>query len=175
MFSNLLSKFEPVHSAYPVIKETVPQSALGYHANNKYHGFPPLMSDGRSITASWQPNAVANTDLIEKNGIQSNWQYRQYLQHNAVDVMKYNFTESSNDVGYYKRAVDVPNIQSNRVVAPYSTPTMYSSALDTTPTLGQTNSDLKRAYLTREQLDARRVSPVITQEMFLRNAAPGKK
>lgn len=89
--------------------------------------------------------------------------------------MKYNFTESSNDAGYYKRAVDVPNIQSNRVVAPYSTPTMYSSALDTTPTLGQTNSDLKRAYLTREQLDARRVSPVITQEMFLRNAAPVKK
>jgi hypothetical protein len=172
MFSNILSKLEPLHSAYPVIKETVPQSALGYHANNKYHGFPPLMSDGRSITASWQPNAVANADLIEKNGIQSNWQYRQYLQNNAVSVMNYNFTESSNDAGYYKRQSDM---QSNSVVAPHSTPTMHSSTLATTPTLGQTNSDLKHAYLTREQLDARRVSPVITQEMFLRDKATVNK
>ena len=57
---------EPLYydSAYPPIKETLPPSALGYRANNKYDGFPPLMSDGRTITATYQPEAVLNEHLL---------------------------------------------------------------------------------------------------------------
>jgi len=91
------------------------------------------------------------------------------LQHNALDVMKSNLTEASNDAGYYKRPVDVMSIQSNRVEPASSTPALYASVLDTTQVMGSTASDLKKAYLTREQLDSRKVSPVITQDMFLRN------
>ena len=101
--------FSTLDCAYPVIKETVPMSKRGYTTNNKYPEFPPLMSDGRAITASWQPEASVNQDLIEHNGIKSNWEYRKYLTHNAKEVMEYNFRESSNDTGYYKRPIDIPS------------------------------------------------------------------
>jgi hypothetical protein len=40
---------ETIQCAYPVVKETVPQSERGYRTNNKYPQFPPLMNDGRSM------------------------------------------------------------------------------------------------------------------------------
>jgi hypothetical protein len=40
--------------------------------------------------------------LINENGITSNWQYRRYLTQNANSIMKTNFRESANDVGYIK-------------------------------------------------------------------------
>jgi hypothetical protein len=165
MFSNNAASLE---YAYPIIKETVPQSALGYHANNKYDGFPPLMSDGRSVTATWQPESTINADLIQSNDIQSNWQYRRYLTKNALEVMQYNFKESSNDIGYYKRPLEVLNIQSNLVSDIKNKPYTFNSVLDNTKPLGYMSSDLKDSYLTREQLNSRKISPVITQEQLLK-------
>ena len=34
---------EQLNCAYPIIKETIPKSSLGYNTNNKYPEFPPLM------------------------------------------------------------------------------------------------------------------------------------
>ena len=170
MFSSNHNSFENIRCAYPVIKETVPQSARGYHSNNKYPGMPPLMSDGRSITTSFQPTSSANADIMRKNRIQSNWQYRKYLQANAVDTMKSNFTSASTDAGYYARPVDVIDIQSNRLLnkgAGTTTPALYSSVVDNHSAIGQSNSDLKQLYLSRDMLDARRISPVITQASLL--------
>ena len=152
---------ESLSSAYPVIKETVPQSALGYNTNNKYPQFPPLMSDGRSVTASWQPEAIINADLIESNGIKSNWQYRRYLTQNSQQIMEYNFRESSNDVGYYKRPIEVPSIQSDIVSGSGYAPYRYKSVLDKEKPFGYSSSDLKELYLSREQLNARKIAPVI--------------
>lgn len=153
--------FQPVsiESAYPIIRETVPQSSLGYNTNNKYPQFPPLMSDGRSVTATWQPEATINADLIQSNGIKSNWEYRQFLIKNSKMIMEYNFREASNDVGYYKRPMDLPNIQSNQVVSLEHPPYKFTSTLDKTQPKGYTTSDLKEVYLTREQLDSRKVAP----------------
>jgi hypothetical protein len=53
MFSNYFQNSEKLDCAYPVVKETLPLSSRGYHTNNKYPEFPPLMNDGRSIVASW--------------------------------------------------------------------------------------------------------------------------
>lgn len=165
MFSNNAASLD---YAYPVIKETIPQSALGYHANNKYDGFPPLMSDGRSVTSTWQPESTINADLIKNNDIQSNWQYRRYLTKNAKEVMQYNFRESSNDIGYYKRPLEVLDIQSNLVSDIKNKPYTFNSVLDNTKPLGYMSSDLKDTYLTREQLNSRKISPVITQEHLLK-------
>jgi hypothetical protein len=166
MFSN---PYERIDNANPIIKETVPQSSLGYATNNKYPEFPPLMSDGRSITASWQPEALINADLLQSNGIQSNWQYRKYLMKNSKEIMEYNFRESSNDIGYYKRPIDLPNIQSNLVSQKlYTSPYNYETVLDKTKPFGYQTSDLKELYLSREQLNARKIAPVITQEELLR-------
>jgi hypothetical protein len=162
-------QYEKLESAYPIIKETIPQSSLGYATNNKYPGFPPLMSDGRSITTSWQPEAVINDDLIQSNNLRSNWQYRKYLINNAKDIMEYNFRESSNDVGYYKRPIDLPNMQSNKVTNMNGAPYNFNSVLDNTKPFGYQTSDLKEMYLSREQLDARKISPVITQSDLIQN------
>jgi len=158
---------ENINSAYPIIRETIPRSSLGYNTNNKYPEFPPLMSDGRAITGSWQPESTINKDLIESNNIKSNWEYRKYLQQNSQQIMEYNFRESSNDVGYFKRPIDIPSIQSNGANGIRLTPFLYSSVLDGSKPLGYASSDLKTVYLTREQLESRKISPVITQDKLL--------
>jgi hypothetical protein len=158
---------QTIESAYPTIKETIPSSALGYATNNKYPGFPPLMMDGRSVTNTWQPESIINDDLIQSNNIRSNWEYRKYLTNNSQDIMKYNFLESSNDVGYYKRSIDLPNMQSNRVSNMNGLPYGFTSVLDQTKPFGYQTSDLKELYLSREQLESRKISPVITQADLL--------
>jgi len=152
----------PIETAYPIIRETVPQSSLGYNTNNKYPAFPPLMSDGRAVTATWQPESTINADLIQSNGIKSNWEYRQFLIKNSKMIMEYNFREASNDVGYYKRPMDLPTIQSNQVASLEHPPYKFTSTLDKTQPKGYTTSDLKEVYLTREQLDSRKVAPTVT-------------
>ena len=107
--------YSAISCAYPIIKETVPKSSLGYGTNNKYPEFPPLMTDGRSVIGSWQPESTENANLIESNGIKTNWQYRQFLMKNAQQIQEYNFRETCNDVGYFKRPIDLPSIQSNAV------------------------------------------------------------
>jgi hypothetical protein len=81
--------------------------------------------------------------------------------------MEYNFRESSTDVGYFKRPIDIPSIQSNLAQGIQNTPYKYNSIVDKTKPLGYQTSDLKEMYLTREQLEARKVSPVVTQEYIL--------
>lgn len=156
MFS-FLNKNENLNCAYPVVKETIPKSSLGYDTNNQYPVFPPKMSDGRALTASWQPEAIINNQLLKETGIKTNWEYRKYLTRNANEIIKYNFTESCNDVGYYKRLYNNP---ADNLSSPY----LYTSYLDNKKVLGVKNTDLKQLYLSREQLNSRKVSPALTQE-----------
>lgn len=148
------SKFE---CAYPNMKESLPPSQLGYHANNKYDGFPPLMSDGRAVTASYQPEAVLNNYLIKEIGIDTNWSYRQYLIKNAKEIMKYNCVQAANDVGYVKRYADLESVST------FSTPYIYKPSATSRP---YQTSDLKDIYISREQLQGRMVAPEITQEQL---------
>lgn len=92
---------ELLNNAYSDDKNIIPNQYLGYSTNNVYPSFPPLMSDGRAVIASWQPEATINESLIKANGIKSNWEYRQFLQNNAVSIMKRNYIDSANDIGYY--------------------------------------------------------------------------
>jgi len=123
-----------------------------------------MMADGRALIASYQPEAVLNTNLIRQAGIQSNWQYRKYLTENSTQIAKQNFREACNDVGYFERtsvgemgaAADTPN------QAPYK----YSSFMDNAKPAGYANSDLKDMYLSREQLNSRKFSPSISQDQL---------
>jgi len=55
-------------------------------------------------------------------------------------------------------------------------PTLYSSVEHNPKTLGHTTSDLKTSYLTRENLQARKISPVITQDELIKSfSAPKPK
>ena len=62
-------------------------------SNNINFNFPPIMSDGRNY-ATWDPAAVVNQRIQQKEGITSNWNYRQYLQNNGLQIMNYNSAES---------------------------------------------------------------------------------
>jgi len=149
-----------MYSTYTSSENTNPVQYLGYTTNNIYPQFPPLMSDGRTSIASWQPEAIRNNELLQANHIQSNSEYRQYLTKNADQIRKLDMMQTMNDVGYYKRYADTPGVDGS--------PYLYKSYMDKTQHVGYSNSDLKDLYISREQLNARKVSPVITQEELLK-------
>ena len=137
-------------------------STTGYQCNNQYSHFPAKMNDGRSVVASWQPGAVVNEILVQQNGIQSNWQYRKYLMNNSQTIRENLFQDALNDVGY---SVRNENPDMNVI---YQTPKLYGSINEPVSHRFAEASDLKEMYLNREQLDARRVVPSMTQDEMLK-------
>lgn len=124
-------------------------------SNNIHFNFPPIMADGRNY-ASWQPEAVINNRIQQQENIHSNWQYRQFLQKNGLQIMKYNSKEACYDLGIDPHTTTNTTPSSN-------VPFTYRSSFDTAkPGFGYCNSDLKNPYLTREQLNARMIAPTIT-------------
>lgn len=166
MFSNL--SIQVLNAMNLNSKSNAPSSSLGYNTNNKHTDFPPLMNDGRSVVSSWVPESTVNASLKKENSIKSNWEYRRYLTNNATSIMANNFREAANDTGYNNASMPMPNIQSNEVKGFETYPYSYKSVLDTNTPKGYTTSDLKETYLTREQLAARQISPVLTQEQLMR-------
>jgi len=129
-------------------------------SNNIHFNAPPMMSDGRNWT-SWQPEAVINNRIQSQEGIKTNWDYRQYMQRNGLQIMKYNTTEACNDLGLESHTVTSSGPKTN-------VPFTYKSSFDTrTPHFGYNQSDLKTPYLSREQLNMRLVSPSINTENFV--------
>ena len=122
----------------------------GSGSNNIHFNFPPIMADGRNY-ADWQPGAVVNERIKEQAGVTTNSQYRQYLTHNATQIMQANQAEACN--------------QRNM-------PYVFTSTLDNSQPFGYENSDLKNYYLSRQQLQARMIAPVITQSDLLMQGYP---
>ena len=105
-------------------------------SNNIHFNFPPIMQDGRNY-ASYQPEAVINQRIQQQEGIKTNWQYRQYMTHNGIQIMEYNTMEACYDVGLN------PHTQTNTTPSS-NVPYLFSSSFDTsTPGYGYSNSDLK--------------------------------
>ena len=142
-----------VECAFPVIKECIPASRLGYHTNNVYDGFPPMMADGRPVIASYQPDAVLNQQLMENNKVQTNWEYRQFLQMNGRKIMESNMRLASNDCGYYDRWIDY-KMHSGQ-------PVLYSSIMDQRKPEFYEDSNMKQLYLSREQLASMKMAPIL--------------
>lgn len=156
LFSNAFSK-SPEDFTYSS-EPTIPKSILGYGTNTQYNNFPPKMTDGRSLMSSWQPESAANDQIIKSNGITSNWEYRKYLTNNGYNIMESNFTDACNDTGYASRPESIKTPMENQI---------FDSIHDNKHPFGYHDSDLKQLYLSREQLQSRKVSPVITQEQLL--------
>lgn len=126
-----------------------------YSASNNYDfNFPAKMADGR-IWSQWNPDAVVNKRIQKKEGIQSNWQYRQFLQKNSLQIMNYNSEEACYNIGLDPHYNTDKTPSSN---VPYTFKGTFDAGR---PGFGYCNSDLKNPYLTREQLNARLVSPSI--------------
>jgi hypothetical protein len=155
------SKALSVYDAYP----NMHLPSVTYQSNNKYSNFPPIMNDGRSVHASWQPGAVVNEIIRKDNNIQSNWQYRRYLVENAEEIKSHNFKQACNDVGYYVRN-EHQEIDNRSGHLP---PKIYESFTEPISHRGASSSDLKDVYLTKEQLQAKQVIPSMTQAEIMKN------
>ena len=128
-------------------------------SNNIHFNFPPIMADGRNF-AQWQPDAVVNNRIQQKEGIQNNWSYRQYLQQNGLQIMNYNTTEACYELG-----LD-PHVQTGKTPSD-NVPYTFRSTFDTSrPGFGYSNSDLKNPYLSREQLNSRLISPSLNPQAY---------
>ena len=128
-------------------------------SNNIHFNFPPIMADGRNW-AQWQPDAVVNNRIQQKEGITNNWSYRQYLQQNGLQIMNYNTTEACYELG-----LD-PHVQTGKTPSD-NVPYTFKSSFDTSrPGFGYCNSDLKNPYLSREQLNSRLISPSINPQAY---------
>ena len=123
-------------------------------SNNIHFNYPPIMADGRNY-ASWQPEAVVNERIQQKENIHSNWSYRKFMTHNGLEIMKYNTQEACYEVGLpcHVKTDETPS---------KNVPYRYESVFDTSePGYGYCSSDLKSPYLSREQLQARMISATV--------------
>lgn len=103
----------------------------------------------------WPSSYQTNNKLLNDSGISSNWKYRQYMQKNANDIMKYNAMESIRSSGNNPYVVENTSPVGN-------TPFLYKSVHDTNkPIYGQKESDLKNDYITKERMKSRMISPSI--------------
>lgn len=103
----------------------------------------------------YQAESVVNTNLQKNANITSNWNYRQYLQKNANDIMKYNSYEAIYTSG------NNPYILRNHIQGEL-TPFLYKSTHDNSVAkVSNPNTDLRNAYLEKEQFKSRMISPSI--------------
>jgi hypothetical protein len=132
-------------------------------SNNIHFDFPPLMSDGRNF-ANWQPGAVIDETIRKESNIKSNSDYRKYLVSHADEIIKLNQLKACDQCcACGGKFGSVETTQGY-----YNSPYLYKSCADKTTPFGYENSDLKSAYLTREQLQARMVAPILTQDELIR-------
>lgn len=159
MFSQS-SEYTTLNNAYT--KPTFESSRTMYpvHTDIQFPNIPKM------VPANWQSEDANNADLIAKTGITTNWQYRKYLTDNAKDIIEYNYHESNNENGYAARHSYVPIIQCNKVQGIINMPRMQTNEIDTTHRYGTPASDLKNAYLSQEQFNSMRISPVIDPNQF---------
>jgi len=131
-----------------------------YNASNNYDfNSPAKMADGR-LWSQWSPDAVVNERIQKQEGIHSNWQYRQFLQKNGIQIMNYNTQESC-----YALGLD-PHVQTGKTPSD-NVPYQFKGTFDSgRPGFGYCNSDLKNPYLSREQLNSRLISPTINPADF---------
>ena len=122
-------------------------------SNNHYY----TMNMSSPINPAWQPQASVNNKIIQDSNIMSNWKYRQYIQQNANQIMKYNSMESINASGnnpYY--GTDASQSTANMLH-------LYNSLQSKSITH---DSDLKRDFLNKQRLNARMVAPSISTNNF---------
>jgi hypothetical protein len=123
--------------------------------NNNYYTIEPTQELQGAAYSLWQPDASTNRKIIVDTGINSNWNYRKYIQKNANDIMKYNTMQAINTSGNNPYTVLNTNTVNNA-------PHLYSSIHDTNnPPYGYRVSDLRTDFLTKQQIKARMISPSI--------------
>lgn len=74
--------------------------------DNVHQNMPPRMSDGRNFV-NYQPAAVVNETLRRKEHIESNWNYRKYLQANGDAIRKFDWIVANRQCSNYPLQTEV--------------------------------------------------------------------
>jgi|TARA_B110000967_G_C18888759_1_gene565856 hypothetical protein len=122
-------------------------------SNNVYFDLPPMMEDGRVFDERKTESQIMHENMIKNNSIKTNADYRKYLANNADSIISYNQVESYHQTGF-KPVIFQNELSSN---VPY----LFKSKSDPSRPVGYNDSDLKKKYLTREQLQSQLTAPVI--------------
>lgn len=105
----------------------------------------------------WQPDCKINNQIKNDSNITSNWKYRQYMQNNANQIMKYNVMESiyasGNNPYALSGAINSPNV-----------PRQFDSLHDESKPFN--NSDLKQHFLKKQQYNSKLIAPSIPTDRF---------
>ena len=127
-------------------------------SNNIHFDKPPQMSDGRNYS-TWEPDAAVNESIKKSANIVSNWDYRRYLQENAKAIMKQNGMESCYALGMSVKPMTSSSGSTSM------TPILFENSGDNSQ-IPNGSSDLKNMYMSREELNARIISPSINTNLF---------
>ena len=125
-------------------------------SNNIHFNVPPMMSDGRLFTMFNAPSA--NTQLKEGLNINNNYDYRQWLIKNGNTIREKNSAMAKNESSECVESGKKMKTNDKYV---------YQSCLDNSRPFGYETSDLKNMYLSRNQLQSRVNSHILTQEQLL--------
>ena len=115
--------------------------------NNIHFNFPSLMNDGRPVS-NYESSVSLDNKLKQTANINSNTDYRKYLQTNADSIIKNNQLTACSECAispYYLKTT-----QKNNFTKPY----IFDSILSNDQPYGYETSDLKNLYLSKESLHA---------------------
>jgi hypothetical protein len=119
------------------------------------------MMDGRNY-AAWQPGAQISDNIRKQAGITSNWQYRKYMTDNADQIIKINQVEACDQCCACPAQYGAADKKGS------NTPFLYKSCADKSQPFGYENSDLKKLYLSKYDLQCRMYTPVMSQDQLLK-------
>ena len=118
------------------------------------------MSDGR-IHTEHDTACEINNGILKQTGISNNYDYRQYLIRNGLDIMSQNTNSSQANS-------NVQSFSGNNIT---TTKYLFKSMSDKKQPFGYETSDLKNLYLTRKELEGKMSAPFVTQEELLKMRA----
>lgn len=95
------------------------------------------------------------SSTVPPTKIKSSWEYRQYITNNANEIIKQNFLATVNNTGY-KVPVIKEKIKIKSSIIKFDSLNDRSHYFET--------SDLKEIYLKKEQINARKVAPIIYKD-----------
>jgi hypothetical protein len=122
---------------------------------SNYYTLEPTQQFQSTAYDLWHPFQQTNKKIVVNTSTTSNWNYRQNLQKNANNIMKYNSMSSINESG--NNPYTVKNTDSIQ-----KTPHLYKSIHDNNnPLYGFNNSDLKQNYMTKQKIHSRMIAPTI--------------
>lgn len=126
-------------------------------SNNIHFDYPALMSDGRQT--DWNPSCDMNNKYISQNNITNNYQYRQFLINNGNTIRMNNNKLACDNCGVCNYGHKFTPNSSGKY--------LFKNCGDKAQPYGYECSDLKNAYLSREELQSRMIAPLLSQQGYL--------